>query len=191
MHQIHITDGLVLRKRAVGEENAQVFVFTQDLGLVRAVARAARRENSKLRYGLEPLTRGRYSFVKGRHEWRLVSATDVSRDLGQASLSQRKRLGQVSSLLMRLVLGAEPNPQLYKTVSDGFDTLARVETEGDSVECVLVLRILANLGYVPELPALSPFINDDPFSPELAQQAAASRTLLIKLINDSLHATGL
>jgi DNA repair protein RecO (recombination protein O) len=191
MHQIQITNGIVLRKRAVGEENTLVFIFTEELGLVRAVARAGRRENSKLRYGLEPLTQGRYSFVRGRHEWRLVGVEDISRELVAAEPLQRRRMGQVASLLMRLVLGAEPNAPLYKTVVEGFATLARVSAEGDSVECVLVLRILANLGYVPELPALSPFITDDPFSPELAAQAAASRALLIKLINDSLQATGL
>jgi len=200
MYDKHITEGIVLGKRGVGEANTLVFILTRELGLVRAKAVSARREASKLRYGLEPLSRGRYTFVRGRAEWRLTGVDEVSREFLGTTSAQGKRLGQVSRLLMRLVLGAEHTPELYKTVSEGFRSLAHTEGHldfsrqgelADSVECVLVLRILAHLGYLPELPALAPFVEDDRFSPELAAQAAASRKLLIKLINESLQATGL
>src|SRR3989344_2736046 len=191
MHQKHITEGIVLGKRGVGEANTIAFILTRELGLVRAKAVSARREASKLRYGLEPLSRGRYTFVRGRAEWRLTGVDEVSRGVLRSTPAPRKRLGQVSRLLMRLVLGAEHTPELYKTVSEGFMSLAHTEENADSVECVLVLRILAHLGYLPELPALAPFVEDNKFSPELALQASASRKLLIKLINNSLQATGL
>jgi DNA repair protein RecO len=191
MHEKYITEGIVLGKRSVGEANTLVYILTEQLGLVRAKATSSRREASKLRYGLEALSRGRYTFVRGRNEWRLTGVDDVSRDYASATSAQRKRLGQVSSLLMRLVLGAEHTPELYKTVRGGFESLAHTEQHADSVECVLVLRILAQLGYLPELPALSPFVESDAYTPQLAAEAAGSRKLLIKLINDSLQATGL
>ncbi len=191
MHEKYITEGIVLGKKGVGEANTLVYIMTSELGLVRAKATSSRREASKLRYGLETLSRGRYTFVRGKAEWRLTGVDEVSRDLLGSTPSQRKRLGQVSKLLMRLVLGAEHTPELYKTVHGGFETLAHTEENADSVECVLVLRILAHLGYLPELPALAPFVESDRFSPELALQAAGSRKLLIRLINDSLQATGL
>lgn len=191
MHEKHITEGLVLAKRGVGEANTVVMIFTQELGLVRARAQSARKEASKLRYGLEPLTTARYTFVRGKAEWRLTGVDEVSREFINTTLEQRKRLGQVSRLLLRLVLGAEHTPELYKTVRGGFATLAHTSENADAVECVLVLRILAHLGYLPELPSLAPFVEDDAYSPELASQALASRKLLIKLINDSLQATGL
>ena len=191
MHEKYITEGIVLGKRGVGEANTLVFILTELQGLVRAKATSARREASKLRYGLEPLSRGRYTFVRGKSEWRLTGADEVSREYISTTTAQRKRLGQVSRLLLRLVLGAEHTPELYKTVREGFMMLAHTEQNADSIECVLVLRILANLGYLPELPALAPFVESDRFSPELALQAAASRKLLIKLINESLQATGL
>ncbi len=191
MHEKYITDGIVLGKRSVGEANTLVFILTSELGLVRAKATSSRREASKLRYGLEPLSAGRYTFVRGKAEWRLTGVDTVSREFSNATPMQRKRLGQVSRLLMRLVLGAEHTPELYQTVYKGFESLAHTEQNADSVECVLVLRILANLGYLPELPALAPFVESDQFSPELAAEAAASRKLLIRLINDSLQATGL
>ncbi len=191
MYDKHITDGIVLGKRGVGEANTLVFILTRELGLVRAKATSSRREASKMRYGLESLSRGRYTFVRGKQEWRIIGVDEVSREFLCTTPAQSKRLGQVSRLLMRLVLGAEYTPELYKTVCGGFESLAHTEENVDSIECVLVLRILAHLGYLPELPALAPFVEDDKFSPELALQASASRRLLIKLINDSLQATGL
>ncbi|MEK7109190.1 MAG: recombination protein O N-terminal domain-containing protein [Patescibacteria group bacterium] len=191
MHEKHITEGLVLGKRGVGEANTVVFILTRELGLVRAKATSSRRELSKLRYGLEPLSRGRYTFVRGKAQWLLTGVDEVSREFLATTPAQAKRLGQVARLLMRLVLGAEHTPELYKTVLGGFESLAHTTENADSVECVLVLRILAHLGYLPELPALKPFVEDDQFSPELALQAAASRKLLVRLINESLQATGL
>lgn len=191
MHEKHITEGIVLGKKGVGEANVLVYIMTSELGLVRAKATSSRKEASKLRYGLETLSRGRYTFIRGRAEWRLTGVDEVSREYLSTTSAQRRRLGQVSRLLMRLVLGAEHTPELYKTIRDGFSSLAHTEENADSVECVLVLRILAHLGYLPELPALAPFVENNVFSPELALQAAASRKLLIKLINDSLQATGL
>lgn len=191
MHAKHITEGIVLGKKGVGEAHALVYILTAELGLVRAKAVSSRREVSKLRYGLETFSSARYTFVRGKQEWRLTGVDDVSRELLGSTSAQRKRLGQVSKLLLRLVLGAEHTPEFYKTVREGFFALAHTEENADSVECVLVLRVLAHLGYLPELPALTPFVESDRFSPELAVQAAASRKLLIKLINDSLQATGL
>jgi DNA repair protein RecO len=191
MHEKHITEGIVLGKKGVGEAHTLVYILTEGLGLVRAKATSSRREASKLRYGLEIFSSARYTFLRGKAEWRLTGVDGVSRALFGTTPAQRKRLGQVSKLLTRLVLGAEYTPELYRTVREGFLTLAHTEENADSVECVLVLRILAHLGYVPELPALAPFVEGHRFSPELALQASASRKLLIRLINDSLQATGL
>lgn len=191
MYIVVVTPGLVLHKRPLGEGSASVFLLTPALGLVRARAQGARLQKSKLRYGLEPLTTGRYSLVRGKQEWRLTGVEEPSRECMRATLPQRKRLGQVSRLLLRLVLGAQPSPELYQTVRHGFEQLARIEQDADAVECVLVLRILGHLGYLPELPLLQPFIESDTFTPELRAQALASHKLLVRLINDSLQATGL
>lgn len=183
MHRIYITEGLVLKKRGVGEANALVWILTPDLGLVRASARSARVAPSKLRYGIEVLTVGRYALVKGRYEWRLTGAEAMAR------LPAVPAIGRIAQLLLRLVNGEEPHPGLYKTVAHGFALLAEA-THPDSVETVVVLRILSHLGYLPETPALSQFVQGD-LSVELSAKALESRSLLIKTINESLQATGL
>lgn len=185
MHKIHITDGLVLRKRAVGEANTLVWILAPELGLVRASARSTRVPQSKLRYGIEVLTEGRFALVKGKYEWRLTGAEAHKRMRGTAAI------GRVSQLLLRLVQGEETHADLYTTITKGFSLLAATEpAHRDAIETVLVLRILAHLGYLPETPALAQFVEGD-ISIDLSAKALESRSLLVKIINESLNATGL
>ncbi|MDE1925249.1 MAG: recombination protein O N-terminal domain-containing protein [Patescibacteria group bacterium] len=199
MHKIYITEGIVLGKRGAGEANSSVSLLTAELGLVRASARSARYEKSKLRYGLEPLTRGRFSLVRGKYEWKLTGVVEPQRLFSNSlvPMEGKQAVGRVTRLMLRLIQGEEPVPVLYKTVSEGFEFLVDAQNMRDAqaIECVLVLRILAHLGYLPERPELAPFVAtssaDELFSLELTAQAARSRTLLIKAINESLTATGL
>ena len=193
MHRIYITEAIVLGKRFSGEATTTVALLTRDLGLVRASARSARAEKSKLRYGLQLLTRGRYSLVRGKHEWRLTGVEQVSREFLSADTARRVAFGRVAKLPLRLVAGEEHTPTLYTSVVEGFSYLAAAatDTDAEAIECVLVLRILAHLGYLPQRQELMPFVADSLFSLELTAQAAKSRALLIKTINESLGATGL
>ncbi len=192
MHTVQITGGLVLGKRGFGEGSARVAVLTRDLGLVYARAQSSRLDKSKLRYGLESLSFGRFSFVKGKNEWRLTGVEEVSR-LFPRLTAARTAMGRVSALLLRLLVGQEHTPDLFETVSEGLSTLARatVQEEVDAIETVLVLRILSHLGYLPNTTELAPFIQTDFASLELSQAATRSKKLLIRAINESLQATGL
>jgi DNA repair protein RecO (recombination protein O) len=193
MHHIHITEGIVLGKRDVGEANTLVSIFTKELGLIRAAARSTRVEKSKLRYGLEPLTHARFSFVRGKRDWRLVGAEHAMHSAVGPTLLRRQAAGRISKLVTRLVQGEEPVPALFISLSEGLVFLANAANDQDAqaIETVLVLRILAQLGYLPHTPELTPFISDQLFSIELAAAAAQSRALLIKAINESLQQSGL
>jgi len=188
MHHVHITDGIVLAKRPVGEADTLQFVLTRELGLVRASARSTRVLRSKLRYGLEPLTAARYSFVRGRREWRLVQVAEPTNLFSAAAPEARAAAGRVSQLLLRLVHGQEPHERLYQDVADGFAAL--LTHDASATEVVLVLRVVAHLGYLPHTEALAPFV-DGQFSVELSAQALQQRGLLVRAINKSLQATGL
>lgn len=192
MHKIVVIDAIVLGKRGVGEANTLVSLLSDDLGLIRASARSARLAKSKLRYGLEPLTSGRFSLVRGVFEWKLVGAQDLSRVHSADSPLRRRAVGRVARLLTRLIHGEESVPELYATVSQGLQYLAKSsDEEAEHIECVLVLRILSHLGYLPQTAEIRPFLEQDFFSMELAAAAARSRTVLIRAINESLGATGL
>jgi len=189
MYELQVTEGIVLGKRGIGEANTLVFALTQNLGVVRASARSTRLGASKLRYGIEPLTCARYSFIKGRHEWRLVQVDAPRALFAHASPAQRAAAGRVCQLLLRLIHGQESAAGLYADVRDGFALMASASAP-DAIEVVLVLRILAHLGYLPHTEALAPFVGGE-FSIDLSAQALQSRSLLVRTINEALQATGL
>jgi len=193
MHTLFVTDGIVLLKRGVGEANVQAVILTEKLGLVRALARSARAEKSKLRYSLEPLSCGTFSLIRGKYEWKLVGAGQVSGAYLAPVAGSRRTAARATRLLLRLINGEDPMPALYQTVLRGLAALAQAKTQEqeDALECVLVLRILSHLGYLPKTPELSPFVVSDEFGVELAARALKARAALVRTINESLGATGL
>jgi hypothetical protein len=212
MYEVVIQEGIVLARRPRREADVAVELLTPS-GLLRASARSARVEQSKLRYGLEVLTRARYSLVRGR-QWRLTGVTDIDRRyLAPCLPAGRAAMGRVSRLLLRLVAGVDPSPALYQVVAEGFDALStqlpsekvlgspvpastrpgrpdHFLQEVSSLETVLVLRILSNLGYLPHSEALAPFIEGG-FDIGLSAKALEAKALLVRTINESLRATGL
>ncbi len=182
----------MLGKRGVGEAHTLVWLLTHDLGLVRAKATSARVEHSKLRYGLETLSMGRYCMLRGKNEWKLTGVENISHELAAGERDRRVRSGKITKLLLRLIHGEERVPALYKTVVEGLGAIARAATptDAEAVETVLVLRVLAHLGYLPHTQALSQFIEGE-YSVELSAEALKSRSLLVRAINESLTATGL
>ena len=208
MYEVVIEEGIVLARRPRREADLLVELLTP-AGLLRAHATRARVEKSKLRYGLEVLTRARFALVHG-HQWRLTGVVEPSRAWARAGAAPRGAMGRVSRLLLRLVAGVEPSPELYRIVVEGFDVLTQPkllekksgrpgdgdprtflkEVSVESIETVLVLRILANLGYLPHSEALAPFI-DGGFDIDLSAKALEARALLVRTINESLRATGL
>lgn len=195
MYQKIVVEGVVLQKRAVGEANIVALLMTAELGLVRVAARSARLEKSKLRYGLEVFTTGRFCLLRGAHEWRLTGIEHMSRALVGSTVppARRKALGRIARLLVRLIPGQEPSAELFTIAKEGFESLSRaVEQEvADAIECVLVLKLLSVLGYLPHTPELAPFLNKQFFDMELSAEVTRSRKVLIKAINESLQASGL
>ena len=193
MHELRVCEGIVLGKRGVGEANVLVSILTPDLGLVRAMARSARVEHAKLRYSLEPLTCARFSFVRGKNEWKLTGAEGVVRLTTSTNVARARQAGRVAKLLLRLIHGEEVAPALYESVREGLGAVLRASetSTAESLESILVLKILYHLGYLPHIEELKGFIHADFFSLELAEEAARSRRLLLRAINESLHATGL
>ena len=193
MHRLYVSEGIVLKKSPVGEANTLVSILSEEFGLVRAKATSTRAESSKLRYGLESLTLARFSFVAGRYEWKLTGVESVSHELFASSIQKRVAAGRITKLLLRLIHGEEEGRALFGTVKQGLTLLAKATStqETGSIECILVLRVLSHLGYLPQTEALKAFVEGDFESSELALMANTSRSFLIRTINESLMQTGL
>ncbi len=183
-----------------GEANKYFFIFTKEFGLIRAAAQSVRHLKSKLRYGLEDLSLGQVSVVRGREIWRLTSAEK------KLSLKEKEKiliLSQIFSLLLRLLHGEEKNDSLFSFLKEGIlflDTLEATKSETEQkervellagFECIIALRILSALGYIGRLGDFDQFTLSPYFTPELITNMRALKSQAILEINKSLKETHL
>lgn len=186
------TPGLVLSSRGVGEANSLFSIFTRELGMIEASAQAVREVKSKLRFSLRDFSLSELSLVRGKQGWKITSAVlegNFSDTYGPGS-SSLLVAARISSLLQRLVAGEEKNDHLFDTVSTALHFLSAEtlsEEELANAECILVLSILHELGYLQDESAFQPFVGDVQWSRDLVRSAAPLRTKIIAQINTSLR----
>lgn len=199
-HTIYTTEGFILKSVNFGEANKYFFIFTKEFGLIRAAAQSVRHLKSKLRYGLEDLSLGQVSVVRGREIWRLTSA---EKKLGLVEREKLLMWSQIFSLLLRLLHGEEKNEVLFNIFKEGMSFLNTLESvRGDkeqkeraellaSFECIMALRILSALGYIGRLGDFDQFTLSPYFTPELITNMSVLKSKAILEINKSLKETHL
>lgn len=149
-YQTYTTDAIVIG--SVDERAADRFIalFTREAGLVHARAVSVRREQSKLRYGLQDFSLARVSLVRGKTGWRITGA-ERANNLYFSTQDRKVRAAimRVLKLVRRLVRGEEMHVALYDILADGLSVLSACqEEETVRSERILALRILSALGYV-------------------------------------------
>ncbi len=149
-YQTYTTDALVVGSEDRLTADRSVMLFTREAGLVYARAVSVRREQSKLRYGLQDFSLARVSLVRGKQGWRIIGA-ERAHNLYFATPDRHIRgaVLRVVRLLRRLVRGEEAHVALYDTLVEGLRTLSVcTEETARRGEQVLALRILSMLGYI-------------------------------------------
>jgi recombinational DNA repair protein (RecF pathway) len=71
---VYHTDMIVLDRLPRGEANVLFTLLTRDLGIIRAQAQSVRKNESKLRYGLQYLSMGTVDVIRAKDTWRIVGA---------------------------------------------------------------------------------------------------------------------
>ena len=137
-YHIYTTRGVVLSSRSLREADRVYSILTRDLGLIRATALGVRKEESKLRGHIEPLSLSTISLVRGKEYWRLTSADSIK------NIPVSPNFSKPFSLIETLVQGEDPNQELFDAVEE--EIISNNETD----EVKLVSRILFYLGYLQE-----------------------------------------
>ena len=151
------SEGIVLKTHALGDTSRIVVVYTRDHGLVRLVAKGARKAPSRFGFTLEPLSRSRFHFyLKPDRDLHLLSATDALAATG-SRLADLRRLAHAQAaleLMDRLVWGEEPHPELYELLAATIEAVAEVpEAALPAITIAFELQVAGLLGYRPRLDA--------------------------------------
>lgn len=157
MYSIRTTEGFIVDSRPYGEAGRVFSVLTRDLGLIQAIAQGIRLEKSKLRYHTKLYSFGTYSFVKGKDIWRMTNANSADffvfakNEKGQEFYAQ-ELFARIAFLLKRLVRGEVIHPEIFDHLMEAAkvmdDDAGIGNLDFETLETVLVLRIMHALGYV-------------------------------------------
>jgi len=193
-HHIYQTEGYVCGGKNIGEANRLLFLFTKDLGMITATVQGIRLLKSKLRYSLQDLSYAGISLVKGKNSWKVTNAHQIFQaDLLETGREKYRLRLRIFSLLRRLLAGEEKNEKLFTLLHTGLTQLSQIEnTDVQGVknfECLLVLRVLHNLGYCGDSEPLREFFSPESandWNPVLLDKISLHRPHALSTINASL-----
>ena len=149
--RLYRAQGVVLRRRDLGETDRIVTIFTREHGKQRVVAKGTRRPGSRLAGHLEPYMLTNILVARGRSLDIISQAECVS---PYSALRQDENAiaaaGLCSELIDSLTAEDQPHPQVFELL---LSTLGLLEEDADPRRAVLVFEfaLLANLGYRPEV----------------------------------------
>jgi len=121
------TKAVVLSRANVGEANSLLTLYTQELGLVRAVARSTQSLKSKLSAHLEPLTLSNVRLVR-KNQFTITDALVEknfltliqSSDLGQdKKLHRLQELLNIFALIQETASPEQPDQELWELLENG------------------------------------------------------------------------
>ncbi len=192
MHHIYHTEGIILSSGNFGETGKYYSIFTRDLGMIYASAQGVRKISSKLRFVLQDFSYLKIDLVKGKDFWRITSVSKTNELENLSRTGTFEVFVNISKLLKRLLAGEDRNEELFIDLLKGLSILNKSETNEElrSIEAIIVLRILNNLGYIGGNEVLKDFIKS-PFEEELIFKVPESRAKILHQINKALKETHL
>jgi DNA repair protein RecO len=192
-YHIYTTDGIILRRQAIGEANLLLSVLTRDLGLIFASAQAVRAQASKLRPAVQEFAHVTLSCVKGKSGWKATSAASTGSFYFDTPAQAHRVLAQMASVIQKLMPGEEPHPEVFDAVLSAFSFLPSVsEADIPDFECLLMLRLLYLLGYVEKDAGTEIFLSDTAMWNEtLLREVAQDHLALVAVVNKGLAASNL
>jgi len=149
------SEGIVLKTHALGDTSRIAVVYTREHGMVKLVAKGARKTPSRFGYALEPLTRGRYVYyLKPDRDLHLLSQADTIAPTG-SRLADLPRLAHAEAaieLIDRLVWGEEPHAELFDLLKAALEAVTAAPAAAlPALTIAFELQVASLLGYRPRL----------------------------------------
>jgi DNA repair protein RecO len=184
---------VVIGRHPAGEGSARILLYTDKLGLIHALAKSAREERSKLRSHLVEGTRGVFSLVRGASFWRLTGVVKSENIYFAPSLRAhaKESAARVFGVVRQFVRGEGSDPFFFEALWEYLSALPRFsDDEASTAECVVVLKLLAALGYVSPDGGTERFL-EAPYEGAVFEEARGARARIVAAINEGIAASGL
>jgi len=156
-HHIYNTKAFIINNFPSGEADSIIVMYTEEFGLISAIAKGLRDMKSKLRYSLQELSYGTVALVRGREFWRVTNAaTEISLFNKALAPSFRNTLASILAFVKRFSPGEDRNIDIFESLKQISSFLFRFQKDisaEDTSIVVLVteLRIMYSLGYIKNI----------------------------------------
>lgn len=193
-YRIYHTEGIVLQTKPTGDADVALFVYTKDMGLIIARATSLRLAKSRLRFVLQRFSRAHIDLVRAKHGWRLTSARTITTHSNIFRHPYRRIVyAAMTGILLRLIHGEDPHPELYEDICTLLDALATLKTREDCahLELLAAARILHALGYWEEAHGDDVLFGSLSDLQPLLEAVKQNRVKTVQRINTALNATQL
>lgn len=147
------TRAIILKRYKIGEADRLLLAFTEEIGKILVVAKAARRAESKLAGHIEPYALTNLEISPGKGEfYHLTGAQNPTNfldiNLNITALRHIEILGEV----IDLTLGdAETNPKAFSKLVDGILAVRQNPANSHLISIEYLVKILESIGFKPEL----------------------------------------
>ena len=170
------SEGIVLKRINYADADRIVTIYTKKFGKVVAIAKGARKTNSRKKGGLEPGTLSDFHFVNGKGMY-IVTQTSIINGFShtQKNLTSITQTFQLLEIIDLLTAEEEPNESVYLTL---LESLNIMETNGAKRQKLIenIKSILNSLGFGP--PENFNEIDIKHYIEDLADKKLKSKTFL-------------
>jgi DNA repair protein RecO (recombination protein O) len=143
---------VILRKVDYGEADRIMTLFTLERGKVPAIAKSVRKAKARMSGQLDVFAHGRMMLAEGRSMdvitqfQRLTDTAPLAEDLGRSAAA-----AIVVEVADKVLEERHPQPDFFRVVTDALGHLSRSEIDPRMETADFLVRVLAELGYMPEL----------------------------------------
>lgn len=184
-YHIHTTDAFVVSTTLRGERNSSLLLLTEELGTLYAHAQGVRVLQSKLRSHIIEHALTRISLIRGKAEWRVIGADSIAR-LDRLPSVPRASILRLLSLAAHTTVPDDPHTNHFLLIREAYTLLSEAPLAVvPALELLAVLKIVANAGFLPDDPYLSPYLtsplslaNAHTFEPLLTHGLSVANTAL-------------
>lgn len=147
------TEALILRNYGLSDADKIAVFLTRSFGIIKGVAKGAKKLNSRFGSTLEPFTTVDLTyFIKDDHDLASIREIELRRSLFDTSTRPEvlKTLSYFARLLIEFVPPNEPGERIFRMVSACLSAIAEKSGELDQVTLYFEAWLLRLAGFLPD-----------------------------------------
>jgi len=145
---IYKTEAIVLSATQMGEQDILLTFYSRGYGRITARAISARKKEGKLKGYLQPFTYGRFLLAKSK-TIDIVTDVELLENFNylRGSLAALAYAYYFSELIGKLVVGSEPDENVWRLVLRVFEVLDQRNSDLVKIKVLFEQKLLEFLGY--------------------------------------------